>query len=156
MAFGSRFIRRAVAGVAFAGIATLAACGKDSTGPSGDTYTLRTINGASLPITEGDEFGSFTIKSGNISLKANGTYTARITMSFKFGDEPAETFVSGENGTYVISGSTITMTSTHDFEDGELTPSDGAVVTGTKTATSITLSETDPDTGETITLVFRK
>lgn len=150
--------RRALAVAALAGLTMVAACGgDDSTGPSGDTYAMFSIDGQTLPIVEDDGAGNvYTLKSGSISLLANGTYTFRQTETYKPSGEPLETFVSGENGTYVISGSTLTTTSTHDFEDGVLTVvGTPEVTTATKTATQITAA-VDDGGGGTITVIFKK
>jgi hypothetical protein len=60
----------------------LAACNNDSTSPSGSvsgSYTLRTVNGSSLPYTYSD---GFTVTSGNVTLSNDGNYS----LAFQFND----------------------------------------------------------------------
>ena len=85
----------------------------------------------------------------------NGNYTFRITTSFRPTGGSTETTTSGENGTYVIDGETITFTSTHAFVDGELIEFPGSVTVGTKVGDTIT-GDLELDDGTTATLVFNK
>ena len=58
----------------FALATTLAACSVDSTGPNGSvagTYTLRTINGSTLPYTFS---GGLRLISDDLTLYGDGTY----------------------------------------------------------------------------------
>jgi hypothetical protein len=64
-----------------AAVLALAACNSDSTSPNGSvtgTYSLRTINGNSLPFTFSD--GSVLV-SDQLTLNANGTYIDVATFS---------------------------------------------------------------------------
>ena len=60
--------------VMFALASTLAACSLDSTGPNGSVagnYSLRTINGQSLPYTFS---GGLRLMSDDLTLMSDGTY----------------------------------------------------------------------------------
>ncbi|HKP15016.1 MAG TPA: hypothetical protein VJT85_03100, partial [Gemmatimonadaceae bacterium] len=60
--------------VMFALAGTLAACSLDSTGPNGSVsgnYTLRRINGQSLPYTFS---GGLRLMSDDLTLMSDGTY----------------------------------------------------------------------------------
>src|SRR6059058_5568114 len=62
-------------------VVALAACNSDSTSPNGSvvgTYSLRTVNGNSLPYTFSD--GSVLV-SDQLTLNSNGTYTDIATYS---------------------------------------------------------------------------
>lgn len=62
-------------------VVALAACNNDSTSPNGSvvgTYSLRTVNGNSLPYT----FSSgYVLISDQLTLNSNGTYTDIATYS---------------------------------------------------------------------------
>lgn len=134
-------VRRALTVAAFAGLSAVAACGSDSTGPSGDSYTLFSISGATVPIVQTDVSGTYTLKSGIVTLAKNGTYTVRITETFKPTGSALETYVYGENGTWALAGETLTATPTQDYDNGTLTASTSAPYTATKTATQITVDD---------------
>ncbi len=141
--FSSMLTRRGFAGMALAGVLALGACGgDDSSGPSGTVYTLRSVDGASIPIVETDPTTGdvYTVKSGSLRLNSNGTYNGRVTETYKPSGQPLQTLTYGEDGTYVESGSTITFTSTHDVEGSVRTPSTGDVTTGTKSGSTLTLA----------------
>jgi len=156
MSFPASLIsRRAFAVLALTSVVALGACGDDG-GPKGDSYRLFSVNSQPLPIVQTNEFGTFSLKSGVLSLNSGGKYTVRVNTSLKPAGGAVQNSVNGENGTYVISGSTITLTPTHDFEDGVLTPSpDADPVSGTKTASSVTLNTPD-FSGGFVTIVFQK
>ena len=136
----SLLFRRAMAGVALASVFALSACGGDDPkGPSGDVYRLSSIDDIEFPIDESDTEGRYRA-SGYLALQKNGTYNFRITESYDPASGPTVSETVGEDGTYVISGSQITFTPTHDIEGGERTPTtDDTPFTGTKTATTITV-----------------
>jgi hypothetical protein len=66
--------------------ATIAGCG-DSTGPGGETnitgtYSLRTINGQTLPfplVVVGTTY-RLEVTAGSVTINANGTYTGSSTL----------------------------------------------------------------------------
>ena len=93
----------------FALASTMAACSVDSTGPYGSvagTYTLRTINGQTLPYT----FSSGTqLTSEQLTMYRDGTYQdeSRYSDGSSFVDDGsydnyngAITFYSSSGGTY--------------------------------------------------------
>ena len=106
------------------GVAGLAACGSDSMGPDhsavAGTYTLQTANGLSLPVdlVEGGE--PFTLHSGNIVLRADGTCTNTfVTTPSRAGSLPCTFTLSGTTFSYnelgdvingSLSGNTLTLT----------------------------------------------
>ena len=136
--------RRALTVAAFAGLTMVAACGGDSTGTKGDSYQLFSVDDGSgaqtVPIVvhDWDVTGdTYTLKGGTLTLN-DGKYTVRIIETYKASSSASlETFTSGENGTYTLDGDVLTLTSTHDFENGTLTESTGDVTVATKTATEI-------------------
>jgi hypothetical protein len=75
--------------VMFALASTLAACSLDSTGPNGSVagnYSLRTINGQSLPYTFS---GGLRLMSEDLTLMSDGTYqdVSRYDDGTSFVDE---------------------------------------------------------------------
>jgi hypothetical protein len=104
----------------FALAGTLAACSMDSTGPNGSvagTYTLRTINGQSLPYTFS---GGLRLTSDDLTLMSNGTYqdVSRYNDGTSFVDDGdytsnngAITFYSSTGETYQgsVSGDVLTQ-----------------------------------------------
>ena len=138
--------RRTVVATALAGVSLLAGCSDSSSGPDGDSYALFSVDDGTgaqtIPIVvhDWDVTGdTYTLKSGTLTLN-DGKYTVRITETYKASSSATlETYTSGENGTYVIDGSDITLTSTHDFDNGDLTPVDTpSVTTGTKEGNTLT------------------
>ncbi len=119
---------------ALAGLALLAACGGDSTGP-GETnvvgsYTLQTVNGNNLPwraIVIGNDW--FEIASGSGSINADGTYSLTFNWRESIAgqtDEGSESSV----GTYTRNGNAIT------FRDA----SDGSTASGTISGRQISVT----------------
>jgi len=106
--------------VMFALAGTLAACSMDSTGPNGSvagSYTLRTINGQSLPYTFS---GGLRLTSDDLTLMSNGTYqdVSRYSDGTSFVDDGdysnnngAITFYSSTGQTYQgsVSGDVLTQ-----------------------------------------------
>ena len=140
----SLLFRRAMAGVALASVFALSACGGDDgpSGPSGDVYKLSSVDGTDFPIDETDAEGGRYRVSGYVALQTNGTYNFRVTESYDPTSGPTLTETAGEDGTYTISGSTITFTPTHDVEGNTRTPAaDTDPFVGTKTATTITVEQ---------------
>ena len=147
-------VARAVGALTFvAVVATLAACGSDkksSTGPTdvSGTYSLVTIDGSTLPYTVPNvPEHTIVITSGTIILNSDHSYTVGGTGTSDDGD-PQQ--VIADAGTYAVSGSTVTFTSSS-------TP--GAIYTAT--ATSTTLTATAPggfagSTNTSFTLVLNK
>ena len=154
----ARAARGASALVLAASLVGTAACGKDknSTGSGNNgTYTLRTANGHNVPyeltvgtVNDPAGWGKVKFNSGSITLKSNGQYTSTgsVTLTLCTGTtcQAPQTFSEPDNGTFTISGNTLTTTS-----------ADGEVSTATIGSNTITLTETDDEFG-TITLVFRK
>jgi hypothetical protein len=117
----------------------LAACGKDSkdsTGPEGASsvagvYTLRTINGESLPFVASDGVATYTIRSGRLSLNPDGTCSHQLSFSVTSNQgtfEDATPFAC----TYEVNGATVVTTDLDDgtraaatYRDGTLTATDG-------------------------------
>lgn len=92
----------------FALASTLAACSLDSTGPNGSVagnYTLRTINGQSLPYT----FSSgLRLTSDELTLLSNGTYqdVSRYSDGTSFVDDGDYTSTNGAITFYSSTGDT--------------------------------------------------
>lgn len=150
--------RRAVLAAALAGVSLMAACG-DSSGPDGDNYSLYSIDDAVLPIVGHDVFvtgDEDTIKGGSLNLNG-GKYTVRITETYKAPGAGLETTSYGENGTYEDDAGDLTLTKTHDYEDGELTAADTPEVNyAVRVGNTITAEYYDVDTDTYHTFVFKK
>ncbi len=99
--------------IALLGVLMLGACGGDSaTGVSGDasgTYTLRTINGAPLPLTVPTGTNSFqTLKSGSFTINTGNTFSETINLE----DNVGSTVTSHTSicpGTYTRNGASFTF-----------------------------------------------
>ena len=152
MSFLSSFrtARSLVAGVALAGVVVFTACGKDKTGPSGDVYTLVSIDGNTLPYSETDAMGTYTVKSGTLNLKPNGTYSFRAAVSYTFEDN-TQNLTVGEDGTYEQDGNSFTMTSTHDVYGNDRHASTGDITTATLSGNTLTATSS-----EAVVTVFTK
>jgi hypothetical protein len=104
--------RAARIAIAAAAVVLLGACGSDSTGPSNanvaGTYELSTVDGSSLPFTvpnTGDN--TEIVQSATITLTSDSTYTAVAS-----GTENGEsTSIIADEGSYRVSGSQVTFTS---------------------------------------------
>jgi hypothetical protein len=116
-------------------IVALAACNNDSTSPNGSavgTYSLRTYNGANLPVDFG---GGVLLQSDVLTMNANGTYTDVA----QFTDGPRT-----EQGSWSINNNLITF---NDFTDG---------ISYTGSLSGSVLTETFPQTGGgTVTEVYQ-
>jgi hypothetical protein len=96
--------------VAFAAAAALSACGTDSsTEPTVfGTYSVISVNGQPLPRTTQEGPLSFTEISGTVVLKSDFTYTATFVGSATIGGQTTPA-TDTSNGTFTLSGSTITF-----------------------------------------------
>ena len=109
-----RIARPLLAVAACAAIATLAACGSDTTNGTGPmdvsgTYQLTTVNGSTLPFTIPNTPGhTIVITSATATLGTDHSYAISGTGTADGGD-PEE--VVADHGTYAVSGSTVTFTS---------------------------------------------
>lgn len=129
----------------------LVACGGDkATGPEPVTgsYTLRTVNGATLPATYyQDAVEKDQLFAGTIALAADHSWTGSLSVD-------ATTIPGGQvlfhgaipvSGTYALNASSITITDPH-----------GLSFTGTVSGGTMTLSTIDLDGVQTTALVFSK
>jgi hypothetical protein len=131
-------------------LAMLVACGGDkATGPEAiaGTYTLRTVNGASVPaVVFQDSQEKDELTGGSISLNADktwsGTLTAKVT---DLTTGASGTFAAPANGTYTSNGGTITLTDSQD----------GSQLTGTVGGGTLTIGG-DIGLGVVLTLVFKR
>lgn len=134
------FIRLA----AIAVLALTAACGGGDDGVNEPasitgTYNLETLDGQSPPIVVLDQPGfKVEIVSGNFVLAANMTFSTNVVFRLTE-DGQASTESETFDGTYAVSGSTVTFS----YSDGD---SDSATIAGN------TLTFTDGSS----TAVFRK
>lgn len=147
-------LTRHAAVLAFAAaLATLAACGSDKKGTTGPkdvtgTYALTTIDGQSLPYTvPNNPDNDIVIQSGTVTLNSDHSYSIGGTGTSD-GGSPQQ--VIADAGTYSLSGSTVTFTSTAH-----------SPLTYTGTATSNSLTETVPggfagSTNTSFTIVLDK
>lgn len=134
-------------------LASVAACGSDNNGGTGPidvagSYQLTTVNGSTLPYTiPNTPEHTIIITGATGTLGADHSYTISATGT-EDGGNPGE--VVADNGTYSVSGSTVTFTST---------PFGGASFIAV--ATSGTLTATVPgafagSSSASFTLVFEK
>jgi len=92
-------------------IAALAACGSDSNGPAQNAdvngqYNLVTVDGHALPDTIPNSEHAFVVTAATVLFDDNGTYDASVTGTE---DGSAEQGIAADNGTFTISGNTITL-----------------------------------------------
>jgi hypothetical protein len=146
--------------MAFA-VLTTTACGNDDKSPTGPgaiagTYTLDRVDGNALPVTlfEGlvDVDGTpvqlrIELTGGTMTLAANNTFSGNLTARVSAPGSPSETENLPVTGTYTVSGSSITLTSS-DPEDPQ--------VTGTLANGQLIVDIDLLDTGEDFSLTFRK
>lgn len=120
----------------------VAACGKDANDPIdtvAGTYTLRSVNGQSLPAVVYDD-GSYKLEvtAASYVLAASGSFTNSISIrETENGVVTPSTEV--DTGTYAVNGTTIT-----------LTDAEGDVISGTLSGDTLTFSS------DGITAVSRK
>lgn len=98
-----KLFRSMMAVVAVVGVATMAACGGDSTGPGGGpdisgTWTLKTVDGEALP----------SQTTGITSMTAKFTSGGDYTLDTNFSDAAPD----HETGTYTYDGTTLSLTAT--------------------------------------------
>jgi hypothetical protein len=148
-----RVVRPVTALAVAAVLATLAACGSDNKGVTAPTdvsgtYSLVTVNGNALPFTvPNNPSHTIVIQSGTVTLGTDHSYTVAGTGT---SDGGAAEQVIADDGTYTLSGSTVTFTS-----------SSHSSLIYTATATSTTLTEAVPgafagSTNTSFTLVLNK
>src|SRR5687768_3454496 len=97
---------------------TLAACGRDSVGPSPTpstipgTYNLATVDGAALPFTALD-LGAYRAKLvlGTLSLSSDGTYTLQLGIRIEDSGN-VRTSADTHGGLWDVDGNAITLAST--------------------------------------------
>jgi hypothetical protein len=95
-------------------VATLAACGSDKktvTGPTdvSGTYMLSSVDGDALPFTvPNNSTNAIVVQSATVTLGSDNSYVLSGTGTSDGGD-PQQ--VVADAGTYALSGSTVTFTS---------------------------------------------
>ena len=114
-------------------IAMLAACGSDSSGPANDAdvsgqYNLVTVDGHALPDTVPNTEHVLVIAAASVLFSDNGTYEASVTGT---DDDSEEQEIAADNGTFVISGNTITLHSAVFFTTYQATVASNDEVTAT-------------------------
>jgi hypothetical protein len=112
-------------------VALLAACGSDSSGPTPDAdvsgqYSLVNVNGHALPDTIPNSEHVFVITAADVLFNDNGTYDASITGTE---DDSAEQQVAADNGTFTISGNTVTLHSAVYFTSYQATVASNGQIT---------------------------
>jgi hypothetical protein len=96
-------------------LVALAACGDSPTEPTAaslaGTWTLQTVNGAAVPATVAGSGANRTdVSKGSVVLTAAGSYTQSVDLVTYTSGQPT-TNTLGDAGTFSVSGSTITFTS---------------------------------------------
>ncbi|MEO6209416.1 MAG: hypothetical protein ABIQ10_04730 [Gemmatimonadaceae bacterium] len=117
--------------LALAFVAGLAACGSDNNGSTGlgdvsGTYTVQSVGGNSLPYAFPNSTDNIVVSSATLNLNSDHTYSVAAAGS---ANGSADDNVIADAGTYTLSGSTVTFTST---------TFSGAHYTAAATSTSIT------------------
>jgi len=113
-----------------AALAWIAACGSDTTGPGNappppsspvGSYTISTVNGKSLPVAIYSEVNyTYEVTTGNIGLTNDGKYSLVTTYRQTIPGN-VETFVDSTGGTWLLSGTTISLTDGQDGSTGQIT-----------------------------------
>jgi hypothetical protein len=135
-----RFLVAALS-LALAGTAT--ACNSDSTGPGASlagTYTLRTVNNQTPPVTLCDSFGCFAVLSGQLQLDASGNFVNQLQLQNQGSLATTQTTA----GYWVVSGNQISLVDNPDN------------VTLNGTATNSTITIIDTSTGVAVPLVYTR
>lgn len=138
--------------LALAFVASIAACGSDSnsgTGPTdvSGTYTLTTVDGGTLPQAFANSEHHIVVNSATLIMGTDHSYSVDATGS---AEGVNGNHVIADAGTYAVSGSTVTLTSST-FSGAHYTAA----------STSTTLTTTVPgafvnSTNTSFTLVFTK
>ena len=121
-------------------LATLGACGSDSsTSPTADgiegTYSLRTVNGLTLPFTIQSGPNSLTLESDVITIAGNGSWTESIAYRQTINGQTSNG-TEADGGAWVRAGTSVTLQSSVNggtaysgsYGNGSLTFNDGGVV----------------------------
>ncbi len=127
-------------------LAASLACGGDSTSPGTveGQYALRSIGGKALPaVVDEDSTEKTEVTSGSITLDANSVFTLALAFRRTRGIQSI-TSSGTSTGTWTRSGSTVTMRT-----------SNGAVVPGALSGTTITVDMRGA-AGATVVWLFRK
>jgi hypothetical protein len=129
-------------------VAALAACGGDSSTEPGHAttpvgaYTITTVNGKAVPASLfADGAFNYEVMSGKLTLTNDGKYSAVTTFRQTLPGN-VETFVDSVGGTWVLSGTTVSMTNPADSSTGSAAWGNG----------TLTISGTDA--GITTTIVY--
>ena len=109
----------------------LAACGGDHDPVSPEqtiagAYTLRTIDGAALPVTVNLEDATFTVTRATLSLKADRTYSQSITATVTLAGTTV-TQTLPDAGTYTVNGTTVSFVSASDGSSGTAAYANGTL-----------------------------
>lgn len=126
-----RFAKPLLALALGAALATLAACGSDTTNGTGPmdvsgSYNLATVDGSSLPYTVPGTGDNVIVVSGAAAtLNANNTYTVSGSVT----ENGSDSQLLSDAGTYSVSGSTVV------FVSGTFS---GASYSGAATSSTIT------------------
>lgn len=134
--------RLLVAALSLALAGTAIAC-TDTTGPGASlagTYTLRTVNNRTPPVTLCDSFGCFAVLGGQLQLDANGNFIS--TLQLQDQGFPARTQTTA--GYWVLSGNQISL-----VDDVDRITLNGTVTNGTVTII-------DTTTGVAVPMVYTR
>jgi hypothetical protein len=136
--------RLLVAALSLALVGTGAACNSDSTGPGASlagTYTLRTVNNQSPPVTLCDNLGCFAVLGGQLQLDANGNFVNQLQLQ---NQGSASAYTQTTAGYWVVSGNQIS------FVDNP----DNVTLNGSVSNSTITIIDTS--TGVAVPLVYTR
>jgi hypothetical protein len=107
----------------------VSACGSDTTGPGQaptptspvGNYSMTTANGKSLPVSlYADGTYTYDVTTGTIGLSSNGTYSLVTTYRQTIPGN-VETFVDSSGGTWVATGTSISLKDGADGSTGQMT-----------------------------------
>ena len=133
-------------------VALIAACGSDSSGPGQDAdvsgqYDLVTVDGHTLPYTIPHTEHVLVVESATVQFGDNGTYESSVRGT---DDDSEEEEVAADNGTFTVSGNTVTLHSAVFFSSYQASVASNGDVTAT--VPGLLVGSTDA----TIALTFAK
>jgi hypothetical protein len=130
-------------------LALIGACGDSPSEPQVaahvGTYNLQQLNGAALPVALEIDDGILTMRSGSLTLLADGRWSEVLTIDVQLSDGSTfEGIVGTEVGSYTLTGTVLRLTS-----------EEGPVYSGTLQGSTLTYSAMDELFG-VLTFRFQK
>ncbi len=113
---------------------SLAGCSSDSTTANGSivgTYSLRSIDGKSVPWTSVSGATTFTVTSATLTLGADLSYALSIPEQSSTGGVAGQTVTISQTGTYLRSGTSMLFTPTPGTAGATTTLTNTTITNGT-------------------------